>query len=165
MRRTALIALVSLGLLAVPLPASAAPVSAPYECTSPLGAQSVTITATLTATPNPATVGSPVTFDLEVSDLGLTAPLTVSSWSGTVDLDVSGAETAQFTLTGTGGPIPANQPITGTLTGTWTPTAAGTDEITGGDVTITAQVVLLGSISLTCTPVDPRPVGETLTVS
>jgi hypothetical protein len=78
---------------------------------------------------------------------------------------VTGAETAQFQLTGTGGPIPANQPITGTLTGTWTPTVAGTDEIAGGDVAITAQVVLLGAISLACTPVGPRPVGETLTVS
>jgi hypothetical protein len=155
---------VPLGLLAAPLPASAAAVSAPYTCISPLGTQSVTISGSLTADPNPATAGAPVTFTLEVTDLGLTAPLTITSWTGTVALDVGGAETAQFTATGTGGPIAANQPITGELSGTWTPTAAGTDEVTGGDVTISAEVQLLGTVTLTCTPDEPRPVAETLTV-
>ena len=155
---------VPFGLLAAPVPASAAAVSAPYTCTSPLGTQSVTITGSLTADPNPAAAGTEVAFALEVTDLGLTAPLTINSWSGTVDLDVSGAETAQFQASGSGGPIAANQPITGSLAGAWTPTVAGTDEVTGGDVSIVAQVVLLGSVSLTCTPVEPRPVAETLTV-
>jgi hypothetical protein len=159
-----LTSVVALGLVAAPLPASAAPVAAPYSCTSPLSTQSVTISAELTADPNPATAGSPVAFSLVVSDLGLTAPVTINSWTGTVAFDVAGAETAEFTLTGSGGPIPANQPITGELAGTWTPTVAGTDEITGGDVAITAEVVLLGSIEVNCTPEEPRPVGATLTV-
>ena len=153
-----------LGLLAAPLPASAAAVSAPYTCTSPLGTQSVTITGDLVADPDPATAGAPVTFSLDVTDLGLTAPLTIESWSGTATLDVSGAETGQFELTGSGGPIPANEPITGALSGTWTPAVAGTDEVTGGDVAITAQVTLLGAVSLDCTPDEPRPVAATLTV-
>jgi hypothetical protein len=75
-----------------------------------------------------------------------------------------GAETAQFPVTGTGGPIPANQPIGGVLHGTWAPSVAGTDEVRGGDVAVTANVVLIGDVSLTCTPDEPRPVGATLTV-
>jgi hypothetical protein len=153
-----------LGLLVAPLPASAAPISAPYTCTSPLGAQSVTIAGELVADPDPATAGAPVTFSLNVTDLGLTAPLTITSWSGTVTADVSGAETAQFELTGSGGPIPANEAITATFAGSWTPTVAGTDEVTGGDVAITAEVTLLGSVALDCTPDEPRPVAATLTV-
>lgn len=155
---------VPLGLLAAPLPASAAAVSAPYTCESPLGSQSVTISGSLTADPNPAAAGAPVAFTLEVTDLGLTAPLTITSWSGTVDLDVSGAETAQFAASGTGGPIPANEPITAEFAGSWTPTAAGTDEVTAGDVAISAEVQLFGTVELTCTPDEPRPVAETLTV-
>jgi hypothetical protein len=157
-------AVLPLGLLATPLPASAATVSAPYTCTSILGTESVTISAELVASPDPATAGAPVAFSLDVSDLGLTAPLKINSWSGTVDADVSGAETAQFQLSGSGGPIPANQPITGTLSGSWTPTVAGTDEVTGGDVAITADVLLLGAVALDCTPDEPRPVAATLTV-
>jgi hypothetical protein len=153
-----------LGLLAAPLPASAAAVSAPYACTSPLGTQSVTIAASLTATPNPADAGAPVLFRLHVSNLGLTAPLTVNSWTGTVTLEVSGAETAQFTITGRGGPIPPFQPITGDLSGSWTPSAPGVDEVRGGTVAITANVALVGTVSLTCAPAQPQPVGETLTV-
>jgi hypothetical protein len=91
--------------------------------------------------------------------------VTINSWSISVDLDVSGAETAQFPVTGTGGRVPANQPITGDLAGSWTPTAAGTDEVRGGNVTVHANVFLLGDITIDCTPDEPRPVGETLTVS
>lgn len=152
------------GLAAAPAPAYADEVSAPYTCTTPLGTQAVSIQASLTATPDPATAGAAVAFELTVSQLGLTAPLTVNSWTATAALDVSGAETAQFQATGTGGPIPANQPIGGVLHGTWTPGVPGTDEVRGGGVAVTANVVLIGNVSLTCTPVEPRPVGATLTV-
>ena len=164
LRRGAVVACAVLGVLAAPLPASAAAVSAPYACTSPLGTQSVTIAASLTATPNPAGAGAPVLFQLHVSNLGLTAPLTVNSWTGTVTLAVSGAETAQFTVAGSGGPIPAFRPITGDLSGSWTPSVPGVDEVRGGGVAITANVALIGKVSLTCTPAQPQPVGETLTV-
>lgn len=164
-RWAVILPVVSLGVLAAPLPASAAPVAVPYTCVTPLGTQSVTITAEVTANPNPASVGSPVAFSLHVSDLGLTAPLTINSWTGSVQIDVTGAETAQFPATGSGGPIAANQPITADLAGTWTPTVAGTDELTGGAVAITANVVLIGNVQITCTPVEPRPVGGTLTVA
>jgi hypothetical protein len=61
-------------------------------------------------------------------------------------------------------PIAPLQPITGDLSGSWTPSAAGADEVRGGDVAITANVALLGDVALACTPVPPQPVGETLTV-
>ena len=160
----AAIALGVAGLAVAPATAYADEVSAPYTCTTPLGTQAVSIQASLTATPDPSAAGGEVAFVLNVSQLGLTAPLTVNSWTATATLEVSGAETAQFQVTGTGGPIPANQPIGGVLNGAWTPSVPGTDEVRGGDVAVTANVVLIGNVSLACTPDEPRPVGATLTV-
>lgn len=162
---SAAVVLGSVGALVAQLPAQAADVSAPYTCTSPLGTNSVSIQGSLTATPNPATAGTAVSFQLHVSQLGLTAPLTINSWSGTATLNVSGAESAQFPVSGGGGPIPANQAISGDLSGTWTPTTAGTDQVQGGDVSITADVALVGTVDVSCTPVAPQPVAETLTVN
>jgi hypothetical protein len=42
---------------------------------------------------------------------------------------------------------------------------AGTDEIRGGAVVVKANVFLLGNLTIDCTADEPRPVGETLTVS
>ena len=152
--------------IAVQSPALAADFSAPYTCTSPLlGTQAATIDGTLTATPNPAAAGSPVGFALHFTKVSLTAPLTISSWSISTVLQVSGAESAQFTVTGTGGTVPANTPISGDLAGTFTPTVAGVDQIQGGAVTVKANVFLLGTITVNCTAVQPGPVGETLTVN
>ena len=163
---SAALALGSLGAIVAQSPAQAAGFSAAYTCTAPvLGTQSATIDGSLTASPNPATVGAPVGFQLHIAQISLRAPVTINSWSMTVNLAVSGAETAQFPVTGSGGSVPANQPITGDLAGTWTPTTAGTDEVRGGDVTVNANVFLLGNITITCTPNEPRPVGETVTVS
>jgi hypothetical protein len=162
----AALAIGAIGAVAVESPALAADFSAGYLCTAPiLGTENVTIGGSLAATPNPATVGSPTTVNLHMSDISLRAPLTINSWSITAVLETSGAETAQFPVTGTGGRVPANGAITGDLTGTFTPTAAGTDEIRGGNVTVIANVFLIGNVTIACTPVDPRPVGETLTVS
>jgi len=157
-------AVVPFAVLAAPLPALADAVSAPYVCSSILGDDNVTITGELVATPNPATAGSSVAFDLTVTDLGLTVPLRIKTWSGTAELNVSGAETGSFTLSGSGGPIPAGDAITGELTGGWTPSVAGTDTITGGAVDITADVQLVGTVSLTCTP-DGASTAATLTVN
>lgn len=160
------LALGGLGAIVAQSPAHAADFSAAYTCTAPvLGTQSVTIDGSLTASPNPAAAGAPVDFALHVAQVSLTAPVTINSWTITADLDVSGAETAQFQVTGSGGEVPANQPISGDLSGSWTPTAAGTDEVRGANVTVNANVVLLGDITVDCTPDEPRPVAETLTVS
>ena len=160
------LALGGLGVLIAPSPALAADFSAAYTCTAPvLGTQSVTIGGSLTATPNPATAGTPVGFALHLTQISLRAPVAINSWTMTASLDVSGAEAATFQVTGSGGRVPANTPITGDLAGSWTPTAAGTDEVRGAAVTVNANVFLLGNVTVTCTPNDPRPVGETLTVS
>jgi hypothetical protein len=153
------------GAIATQLPAHASDFSADYTCTLPLqGAQNVTITGSLTASPNPSTVNTLTGFQL-VFSTNLTAPVNINSWTATADIDASGAETATFQLTGGGGAVPAGQSISGSLAGTWTPTAAGTDQFQGGNVTINANVALLGDITVPCTPNDPRPVGETLTVN
>jgi hypothetical protein len=162
---SAALALGGLGVIVAQSPAQAAGFSAAYTCTAPvLGTQSATIDGSLTASPNPATVGAPVGFQLHIAQISLRAPVTINSWSMTVNLDVSGAETAQFQATGSGGSVPANQPITGDLAGSWTPTTAGTDDVRGGNVTVNANVFLLGNITIACTPDEPRPVGETVAV-
>ena len=156
----------ALGIIVAPSPALAADFSATYTCTAPvLGTQNVTIGGSLTATPNPAAVGTPVGFALHLTQISLQAPVAINSWTMTASLDVSGAETATFQVAGSGGRVPANTPITGDLAGNRTPTAAGTDEVRGAAVTVVANVVLLGNVTVACTPNDPRPVGETLTVS
>ncbi|MFI5496020.1 hypothetical protein [Actinoplanes sp. NPDC051859] len=166
MAGAAALTLGGLGAVAVQAPAYAADFSAPFTCTAPvLGTQNVTIDGSLTATPNPAAVGAPAAFALRITQISLRAPVAINSWTMTANLDVSGAETTQFPITGSGGRVPANQPITGSLAGTWTPTVAGVDEFRGGTVTVKANVVLLGAITVDCVPGDTRPVAETLTVS
>jgi hypothetical protein len=155
------------GAIAAQLPANASAFTATYSCTVPIaGTQSVTVNATLTATPNPATAGTAVSFDLNVANLGLTSPLTINSWTATADITGSGAEPSSFQATGSGGTIPANQPVTNlNLTGTWTPTVSGTDQFVVGDFSLTANVTLLGNVTGSCTPSGTQPVAETLTVN
>jgi hypothetical protein len=163
---TTALALGGLGILVAQSPALAADFSAAYTCTAPvLGTQSVTISGSLTATPNPAAAGTSVGFVLLLAEISLEAPVAINSWTMTAALDVSGAEAATFQVSGSGGRVPANSPITGDLSGSWTPTVAGTDVVQGAAVTVDANVVLLGNVTVACTPNDPRPVGETLTVS
>lgn len=160
------LALGGLGTVALQAPAHASDFTANYTCDIPLsGSQAVTITGSLTASPNPATAGSAVHFTLHISNLSLSSPVAINSWSATASIDASGAETASFDVTGSGGSVPANSPITGDLAGDWTPTTAGTDQFQGGNVTVDADLSLLGHVTIPCTPNDPRPVAETLTVS
>jgi hypothetical protein len=155
-----------LGALALQAPAHASDFSAAYTCDIPLsGSQAVTISGSLTASPNPSTTGTSTHFALHISNLSLSSPVKINSWSATGDIDVTGAETASFQVSGGGGSVPANQPITGDLAGDWTPTTAGTDQFQGGDVTVQANLSLLGNVTIPCTPDDPRPVAETLTVN
>ena len=159
------LALGGLGALAIQAPAHASDFSASYTCDVPLsGSQTVTISGSLTASPKPSTVGTSTHFALHFST-DLSSPVTVNSWSATADIDASGAETATFQVSGSGGSVPANQPITGDLAGDWTPTAAGADQFQGGDVTVKANLSILGNVTIPCTPNDPRPVAETLTVN
>jgi hypothetical protein len=160
------LALGGLGAVAVQAPAHASDFSADYTCDIPLsGSQTVTITGSLTASPDPATAGSPVHFVLHISNLSLSSSIAIKSWTATSGVDVSGAESSSFQVSGSGGSVPANSPITGDLAGDWTPTAAGTDQFQGGDVTVKATVSILGTLTIPCTPNDPRPVAGTLTVN
>jgi hypothetical protein len=155
----------ALGMVATQLPADASDFSASYTCTLPLeGAQNVTISGSVTASPSPSSVNTLTGFVLDFST-DLTAPVDINSWTATADIDVSGAETASFQLTGSGGAVPTGQSISGSMTGSWTPTTAGTDQFQGGNVTIDANVALLGNVTVPCTPNEPRPVGETLVVN
>ena len=162
---TAILALGGLGVVAAQAPASASTFSAGYSCTLPLtGAQAVTISGSLTGTPNPTTAGSATAFALHIGSLSLSSPLAINSWTATADVNVSGAESAAFQVTGSGGAVPANSPITGDLAGSWTPSAAGTDSLSGGNVSLTANVAILGNVTVPCTPTGTPPVAETLTV-
>ncbi|MGH3167633.1 MAG: hypothetical protein ACRDN0_17305 [Trebonia sp.] len=117
------------------------------------------------AAQSPATSGSAVSFDLDVTRLSLSSPLAINSWSGTADIAGSGTESSSFTVSGSGGSIPANQDISNlNFTGSWTPTASGTDNFTVGDVTIKANIELIGTQTVTCTPTGTPPVAETLSV-
>jgi len=152
--------------VAVQSPASASSVSETYSCNTSFGTKTVTAQGSLTATPNPAAAGSAVSFDLDITSTDLSAPVTINSWTATADIAGSGAESSAFTVTGSGGSIPSGQDISNlNLTGSWTPSAAGSDSFTVGDVTIKAQVTLLGTQTVTCTPTGTVPVAETLSVS
>ena len=154
------------GATAAQAPASASELTAAYSCSVPgVGTENVTATGALTASPNPVPAGSPVSFDLNIASLSLTSPLAINSWSATADIAGSGAETAAFQVTGSGGAIPAGQQVSNVdLTGSWTPATPGTDQFVAGNITITANVALFGSVTVSCTPSGTQPVAETLTV-
>jgi hypothetical protein len=140
--------------------------SAGYVCTVPiLGPRTVLVNAELTAIPDHAVARRPVRFRLHITGLGLRSPISIASWRATATIEVSGAQTTSFQLTGAGGTVAPRQPVTGTLTGDWTPRAAGTDQLRGGPVTITAAVPPLGDATIPCTPTPPRPTAGTLTVT
>jgi hypothetical protein len=160
------LALGGIGVIAAQLPASASTFTATYSCSVPIvGTETATVNAALTASPNPATAGTPVSFALDVSSISLSSPLAINSWSATAAIGGSGAETSAFDATGSGGSIPANQEITNVdLSGSWTPSVSGTDTFVTGDITINANVTLLGNVTVSCTPSGTQPTAETLTV-
>jgi hypothetical protein len=157
-----LVTLGTAGVVAAQSPAQASTFTGTYSCTSVLGTSTISGSASLTATPNPATAGSPTHWVLSVS--GISSPVTISSWSGSANVSISGAETAGFSLAGSGGTIPANTPSTVTMAGNWTPSATGSDDATIPSFSVTGRV-LFTSITVNCTAVSPIPVAETLTVT
>lgn len=158
------VALGGAAVVAAQVPAQASVFTAPYTCTVPfVGTQSVVGTGTLTASPNPSTTGTSTHFQLQIA--GLSSPLAITSWNASAGIDGSGAETSSFSVTGSGGSIPANTPITVTLDGNWTPAVTGTDQFQVGNLTVHGRVPIFGTLTISCTPVAPRPVAETLTVS
>ncbi|WP_329241166.1 hypothetical protein OG417_41725 [Actinoallomurus sp. NBC_01490] len=147
-------------------PAEASSFSATYTCSVPvLGSRSVTIDGRLTASPERATPGRPVRFQLHISRLNLRTPVAIDSWTAVAEIDVTGAQSTSFRMTGTGGPVTPRQPISGDLFGSWTPRAHGTDHFRGANVALTAKVARVGRLTAGCTPTKPRPLMETVTVT
>ncbi|GAA4624259.1 hypothetical protein GCM10023196_023700 [Actinoallomurus vinaceus] len=165
-------AAVALGISAAQAPARArqAPARADrfsmgYTCAVPLlGDKSVRLDGVLATTPSRPVAGSLTRVVLHVSRLSLRPPVAVDSWTATADVEVAGAQTGVFRLSGSGGPVAAYQPVTGDLSGVWTPRAVGDDQLRLGKVALKATTALFGEVSAPCTPREPRPVAETVTV-
>jgi hypothetical protein len=145
-------------------PAQAAGFSAAYTCTVPvLGPRGVVLNGWLTS-PGQTAVSTPTGFQLRISSLNLNSPVAIDSWSASAWIDVSGAESASFQLTGSGGFVQARQPISGDLIGNWAPGLQGTDLLSVSSITISANTAVTGNVTVECAPNAPRPVAETLTV-
>ena len=145
-------------------PAQAAGFSAAYTCTVPvLGPRGVVLNGWLTS-PGQTAVNRPTGFQLRISSLNLNSPVAIDSWSASAWIDVSGAESASFQLTGSGGFVQARQPISGDLIGNWAPGLQGTDLLSVSSITISANTATAGTITAQCVPNEARQAGETLTV-
>lgn len=152
--------------VAVQEPARASAFAAAYTCSVPvLGARPVTIHGSLAASSGGAVAGRPVRFHLRISRMSLMSPVPIDSWSAVAGIDVSGARSGAFRMTGSGGALAPGRPISGDLTGSWTPRVHGTYRFRGGKVLISARVARLGVLSATCAPDTPRPVLETVAVA
>ena len=146
-------------------PAHADRFSTAYTCAVPLlGTRSVDIDGTLTAAPNRLPAGTATRVGLHISGMSLRPPVAVDSWTATADIDVTGAQSAVFRVKGAGGPVPAFQTVTGDLSGGWTPRVAGVDRLRIGRVVVRVRTAAFGEATVPCTPREPRPVAETLTV-
>ncbi|MBC6463376.1 hypothetical protein [Actinomadura sp. HBU206391] len=151
--------------IATQTPAQAGSFSASYTCTDPVrGARTVLLDGWL-ASPGQTAVSRPTGFRLNLSALRLDAPVAIGSWNASAWIAVSGAESASFRVAGSGGLVPARQPISGDLTGDWAPSVPGTDVLSVSSVTITVNTAVTGDVTVQCVPNAPLPVAETLTVA
>lgn len=162
----AVLALGAFGVMAVPGAAQAADtVTANYTCDLPTGAQTGDFTAVVTLDPASPTAGQAVNVSVDLTQVPFTSPLTVNNYDASLTINVSGAETGSFDVTkssDTG--FGAGEPITVQgMTGSWTPTVAGTDTGTPATATVNANVSLLGNVTITCTPNGDVP-GVPITV-
>lgn len=158
------VAVGGLTVMASQTPAQAGGFSAGYTCDIPvLGARNVVLEGWL-ASPGQTIAGRPTGIQLRISGLNLGSPVAIDAWSAAAWIDVGGAESASFQVTGSGGPVPAQQPIVGDLFGNWAPAAAGTDVLSVGGLAISANTAATGNVTVQCVPNTRRPVAETLTV-
>jgi hypothetical protein len=158
------LALGCLGAVAAQRPAHADALSMPYTCTVPaMGSRAVTLDGWLT-TPGQTANNRPVDFQLHIASLGLAAPIAINSWTASTWIDVSGAEMTSFRLVGSGGYVPAGQPLAGDLAGNWAPSIRGTDLLSVGAITITANTAAAGAVTAQCVPDEPRSPAASLMV-
>jgi hypothetical protein len=156
---------VAAGIVAPQAPAHASRFTMVYTCAVPLlGDRTVRAEGTLTATPDRLAAGRMTWVVLHVSHLNLRPPVAIGSWSAAAQVDVSGAQTTAFRLSGAGGPVPAYQPVTGDLVGGWIPRAAGFDQFRVGRITLKVSTSAFGDVIVPCAPREPRPMAETISV-
>jgi hypothetical protein len=145
-------------------PAQAAGFSAAYTCDVPmLGSRPVSLDGWMSS-PGEAPTGAPAGFQLHMSGFRLQAPVQIDSWSAAARVDVGGAESASFEVTGSGGYTPAGVPLSGDLTGGWTPTVEGTHVLSVGAITVTVRTAAAGDVTVRCVANEPRPAAGALTV-
>jgi hypothetical protein len=153
-----------LGAIAAQAPAQAAGFSSTYTCTVPmLGSQTAVLNGWLSS-PGQTGVGRSTDYQMHISSLSLGAPIAIDSWSASAWVDVSGSESSSFQMTGSGGFVPAGQPLSGDLAGDWAPSVRGPHALSVSGITITANTPVTGNVTAQCVANEPRPVAATLMV-
>jgi hypothetical protein len=157
-------ALGGLGVAVAHAPARASGFSTAYTCTLPLlGSRAAILDGWLTS-PGQAAVNGRTAFRLHIARLTLNSPVPIDSWNASASIAVRGAESSSFRVAGSGGFVPARQPLSGDLIGDWAPTQRGTDLLSVNSITISANTTTNGTITAQCVPSEDRKVAESLTV-
>jgi hypothetical protein len=156
------------GVVATGPAAHADVVTVNYSCETILGTQVGDVELTVEA-PATAVVGDTVEVKVTPGPTPFTSPLDLpeGSVTATATAVISGAQTGTFELTGPANPepIPANTPVTlQPLTGSFTVTSPGQVDLTPGNVTVTADVPLIGVLTVPCTLTSPAPVAASIQV-
>lgn len=153
------------GVLASQQPAHAGDFSATYACSvQGLGTRNVTVNGTLNASPDRSAVGRPIRISLHVSGLSLRSPVALESWSAAAGVEVAGAQNGTLRVAGSGGSVPAREPVSVDLGGVWTPRVRGVDRLRTGSIVIRAKARMIGNVTGVCTPAGSRPYAETVVV-
>lgn len=153
-----------LGVAVAHTPARASGFSTAYTCTLPLlGSRAAILDGWLTS-PGQTAVNGTAAFRLHIARLTLNSPVPIDSWNASASIGVRGAEISSFRVSGSGGFVPARQPLSGDLIGDWAPTRRGTDLLSVSSITISANTASTGTITAQCEPNEARRAAETLTV-
>lgn len=153
-----------LGVAVAHTPARASGFSTAYTCALPLlGSRAAILDGWLTS-PGQTAVNGTAAFRLHIARLTLNSPVPIDSWNASASIGVRGAEISSFRVAGSGGFVPARQPLSGDLIGDWAPTQRGTDLLSVSSITISANTATAGTITAQCVPDEARQAGETLTV-
>jgi hypothetical protein len=153
-----------LGVAVAHTPARASGFSTAYSCTLPLlGSRAAILDGWLTS-PGQTAVNGTAAFRLHIARLTLNSPVPIDSWNASASIGVRGAESSSFRVSGSGGFVPARQPLSGDLIGDWTPSQRGTDLLSVNSITVSANTTTTGTITAQCVPNEARQASETLTV-
>jgi hypothetical protein len=153
-----------LGVAVAHTPARASGFSTAYSCTLPLlGSRAAILDGWLTS-PGQTAVNGTAAFRLHIARLTLNSPVPIESWNASASIGVRGAENSSFRVSGSGGFVPARQPLSGDLIGDWTPSQRGTDLLSVNSITVSANTTTTGTITAQCVPNEARQASETMTV-